>query len=85
MTHNTHDFTMTNTVALISATGLLGSAIYEALKPLHTKGAIKLIVVHRPTTHVRDLPEGVEARPLEFNTATEADVHRALAGADIVL
>lgn len=75
---------MPRTVVLISATGLLGSQIFKLLSARHEKGEIKLIVAHRPSTQL-DVPAGVETRPLEFNTATEEDVHRAAAGADIVM
>lgn len=72
------------TVVQISATGLLGTQMYKLLLERHEKGEIKLIIVHRPSTKV-DVPEGVETRALEFNTATEEDVHRTMAGADIVM
>lgn len=75
----------TNAVALIGPTGSLGSELFRVLSSLHSKGALKLVVLHRATTKLPSLPQGVEARILDINTATEADVHAALRGVDVVM
>lgn len=77
--------TGTNTVALISASGLLGSAIFKVLAALHTENKLKLIVVHRASSKLPSLPKGVESRPLDLNEPTKETVHAALADADLVV
>jgi uncharacterized protein YbjT (DUF2867 family) len=68
----------TPTVGLISATGLLGSALLPAL----SAAPIKLVVLHRPTSKLP--PLDVEARPLDIGGSRE-EVHAALAGIDILV
>lgn len=75
----------TNTVALISVTGILGAALFNVLSALHSEDKLKLIVVHRATSKLPALPKGVEARTLDVNEPTMEAVHAAFADADIVM
>jgi len=76
---------MVNTVALLAPTGLLGANLLTSLVEKHNEGKIKLVVLHRATSDVSKVPEGIEKRVFDINTATAEDVQAVLKNIDILV
>lgn len=76
----------TNTVALLSATGLLGKQLAKTLVSLASAGKIKQVVIlHRPTSDLSDIPDSVERRILDIESASAEQVASALEGIDVLM
>ncbi|KAL1406433.1 hypothetical protein Q8F55_008132 [Vanrija albida] len=73
------------TVAVYGATGNIGAPLIKALYPRHEAGEIKLIVIHRAGSKLDNVPADVERRVLDYASGTEAQVHEALRGVNILL
>lgn len=76
---------MPNTVALLTVTGTLGPHLLKALGDQHVSGKIKLIALHRPDSDISNVPNGVETRVLDYESATAEDVAKALKGVEILV
>lgn len=76
---------MAPTVALLTATGLLGTQLAKTLGAQDAASKIKLVVLHRPSSDLSALPASTERRPLDIETATAEDVATALQGVDILV
>lgn len=78
---------MPPTVAILGATGDLGSNILTALSKRATSGELNVIVLHRESSNVAklNLPESVQTRVLDADNASVDEVRKALEGVDILL
>lgn len=76
---------MAPTVALLGASGQLGSNILAGLVTQHDKGSLKLVVLHRASSDTSRIPASVEKRVLDSDNATAAEVAGALRGVDILV
>lgn len=54
------------TVGILGHTGRVGSQIVKNLIDYQTEGLIKLVVLHRPSSKVADLPQEVTRRVLDL-------------------
>ncbi|ORY24567.1 hypothetical protein BCR39DRAFT_546505 [Naematelia encephala] len=73
------------TVALLSHTGYVGSNLLRAFLPAHTDGKIKLVVIHRPSSNVATIPEGIERRILDLDRSSEAEIKAAVDGIEVFI
>lgn len=73
------------TVALLGATGTLGSNLLTQLASAHAAGKLTLVVLHRASSDTSSVPAGVEKRVLDPGAASEADVHAALKGVEVLV
>ncbi|TXT06120.1 hypothetical protein VHUM_03593 [Vanrija humicola] len=73
---------MAPTIAVIAPTGLLGHAIVKALAD---GGKATVVALHRASSDLSKLPKGVQTRVLDYESASAADVHKALEGVDILV
>lgn len=75
------------TVALLAPTGMLGGNFLSVLGPLHTDNRLKLVLIHRGSSKVDvgKVPLGVETRLLDVETASEADIVKAVDGVDTLV
>jgi hypothetical protein len=74
----------TPTLAILGASGAFGSAMLKELTPLADKGAIKLVLLHRPSSKLR-VPPCAEGRELDIGVSSDADVKAALDGVDVLI
>lgn len=58
---------MVHTIGLYNHNGRVGSALLQALIPLHNQGEIKVIVLHRDGSNTTAIPEGIELRKVNIN------------------
>lgn len=82
-TMSAHDATAP-TVAIIGASGALGSALLKELTPLAEKGAIKLVLLHRASSRLR-VPPCAAGRELDVGTSDDGNVKAALEGVDVLM
>lgn len=76
---------MPTTVALLGASGWLGSNILSALAKRLDSGEIKLVILHREGSKLKDVPDNVETRVLDSDNADEAAVSKALEGVEVLM
>lgn len=73
---------MSPTVAVLAPTGLLGHFL---VKSLAEGGKATVVALHRASSDLSKLPQGVQTRVLDYESASAADVHKALEGVDILV
>lgn len=78
---------MARTVALLGATGDLGSHLLKPLCKLASSGEIRLVVLHRQGSDIGklNLPEKAETRVLDADNASVDEVRKALEGVDVLM
>lgn len=78
---------MAPTVALLGATGDLGSNILAALVKRAKTGELNVVVLHRKGSNVAklNLPMSVHTRVLEADSASVDEVRKALDGVDVLM
>lgn len=72
------------TVGIVGASGALGSAVLKEFKPLAEQGAIKLVILHRPSSRVV-VPDCAEGRILDIGESTDGHVKKAMEDVDILM
>lgn len=72
------------TVAILGASGALGSELVKELAPLADSGGIKLVILHRESSKVR-VPPNAEGRVLDLGHSTDDELKAALDGVDILM
>lgn len=74
-----------NTVGVLGHTGRVGSQLVKNLIEYHQQGKVKLVVLHRPSSDISALPEGVETRVIEL-AKDEPEKHlEAVKGLNVVM
>lgn len=78
---------MPRTIALLGATGDLGSHLLKPLCKLASTGQIGLIVLHRQGSNIAklNLPESAVTRVLDADNASVDEVRKALEGVDVLM
>lgn len=76
---------MSPTVALLGASGLLGSNLLKSLAAVDNDGKIKLIVLHRENSDTSNVPSGIEKRILDADNASVEEIQTALKGVDVLM
>lgn len=67
---------MANTVAILGSNGNAGSRILFHLLTAHKAGKVKLVVLHRPGSPPRNVPEGAGVEVREIDLAGGVDIIR---------
>lgn len=78
---------MAPTVAVLGATGDLGSNILKALAKRAASNELSLVVLHREGSNVAklNLPENAKTRVLDADNASVDEVKKALEGVDVLM
>lgn len=76
---------MSPTVALLGASGDLGSNLLKPLAAAAKDGKVNLVVLHRATSDTSNVPSEVEKRVLDADNATVEEIQAALKGVDILM
>ena len=73
------------TVGVLGHTGRVGSHLVKHLIEYHRQGKVKLVILHRPSSNISNLPKGVETRMVDL-TKDEPDKHlEAVKGLNVVM
>lgn len=72
-------------VGVLGHTGRIGSQVVKHLVEYHKQGKIRLVILHRPSSNISNLPEDVETRVLNLDK-DEPDKHfEAIKGLQVVM
>lgn len=72
--------TSTRTIAFVGHSGRIGKHVVQALS---ADPSVKLRVLHRPTSDISTLPQGVETRQVDYSDV--AAVTEALRGVHVLM
>ena len=73
------------TVGLLGHTGLVGKKLLPELAALHAEGKIALTVLHRSSSDLSAIPEGVAARVLDLTAADGPEYDKSVEGLQVIM
>lgn len=71
-------------VGILGHNGRVGSAILNELAP-HNGKHLTVIVLHRPSSDISNVPKGIETRSIDLDKPDGEDFNRAVAGLHILM
>lgn len=75
----------TLTVGLLGINGNLGSVLFKHLLSAHQAKRLTLVVLHRPSSDLSSVPQGVETRALDLDKGDKEALQKAVKGLQVVM
>lgn len=73
------------TIGVLGHTGRIGSQVVKHLIKYHQQGKIRLVILHRPSSNISNLPEDVETRVIKLDKDEPEKHFEAVKGLNVVM
>jgi hypothetical protein len=73
------------TIGLISHTGRISSHIYNPLVKAQEAGQVRLVVLHRSSSDISNIPKDMETRVLDLEKEDAGEMGRAIKGINVLM